>query len=63
MNIITTIQVSVGKTFGMEAAAKAAARAELAATTLPKYDHDDHDDHDDGYDGDDQSCGGWFLKG
>merc|ERR1711971_14970 len=33
----TDITVSVGKTFGMEAAAKAAARAELAATTLPKY--------------------------
>ena len=29
----------MGKTFGMEAAAKAAARAELAATTLPKYDY------------------------
>merc|ERR1712172_429322 len=33
----TDITVSVGKTFGMEAAAKAVARAELAATTLPKY--------------------------
>merc|ERR1712200_132051 len=33
----TDITVHVGKTFGMEAAAKAAARAELAATTLPKY--------------------------
>merc|ERR1712141_56208 len=33
----TDITVAVGKTFGMEAAAKAAARAELASTTLPKY--------------------------
>merc|ERR1712156_891147 len=33
----TDITVHVGKTFGMEPAAKAAARAELAATTLPKY--------------------------
>ena len=35
----------MGKTFGMEAAAKAAARAELAATTLPKYDYG-HDHHE-----------------